>query len=160
MNSDTPMTITGNLTADPELRFTASGLPVADFTVASTPRRYDKATGEWVDGDTLFLRCAAWRDLGEHCAESLAKGTRVVAAGRLRQTHWETPEGDKRTAFQLDVDEVGPSLRWATARVSKTSRERPPLADPWGASTPHDEMTEVTKTEPAAATVPADEPPF
>lgn len=158
MMNDTPMTIVGNLTADPELRFTPSGVAVADFTIASTPRRFDKDTGSWVDGDTLFLRCAAWRDLGEHCADSLTKGTRVVATGRLRQTHWETPEGDKRTAFQLDVDEVGPSLRWATARVSKTTREKAPISDPWPAPTPRDEMTEVTKTDPAAAS--AERPPF
>jgi single-strand DNA-binding protein len=156
MNNDTQMTITGNLTADPELRFTPSGHPVADFTVASTPRRYDKDSGEWVDGDPLFLRCAAWRNLGEHCAESLTKGMRVVATGRLRQTYWETPEGHKRTSFQLDVDEVGPSLRWATARVSKVTRDKAPIADSWPSPDPATEPTEPTKP----ATVPADRPPF
>ncbi len=130
MSNETPITIVGNLTDDPELRFTPSGVALARFTVASTPRRFDKATGEYIDGETLFMRCAAWRELAEHVAESLNRGHRVVVAGRLRQSNWQTPEGDKRSSIDLDVDEIGPSLRWATAKVTKTTRSGPGATDP------------------------------
>ncbi len=121
MAGETTLTIVGNLTADPELRFTPNGTAVANFTVASTPRSYDRATGQWVDGDALFLRCTAWAQLAEHTAESLTRGARVIVTGRLRQRSFETREGDKRSVIELDVDEVGPSLRYATATVTKTT---------------------------------------
>lgn len=122
MAGETVITIIGNLTADPELRFTPSGAAVANFTVASTPRQYDRQTGEWKDGDALFMRCSVWRDAAENVAESLVRGSRVIVSGRLRQRSFETKEGEKRTVVELDVDEIGPSLRYATAKVNKTSR--------------------------------------
>ncbi|WP_017972412.1 single-stranded DNA-binding protein [Actinopolyspora halophila] len=112
---ETVTTVVGNLTADPELRFTASGAAVANFTVASTPRYYDRQSGEWTDGEALFLRCNIWRQAAENVAETLAKGMRVVVQGRLRQRSFETKEGGKRTVVEMEVDEVGPSLRYATA---------------------------------------------
>ena len=121
MAGDTTLTIVGNLTADPELRFTSTGTAVANFVVASTPRTFDRSTGQWVDGEALFLRCTAWAQLAEHTAESLTKGMRVIVAGRLRQRSFQTREGDKRSVIELDVDEVGPSLRYATATVTKTT---------------------------------------
>ncbi|MCX5121243.1 single-stranded DNA-binding protein [Micromonospora sp. NBC_00362] len=145
MANDTTVTVVGNLTADPELRFTPAGVALVKFTVASTPRVFDRASGEYRDGDPLFLTCTAWRDLAEHIAESLAKGTRVVVAGRLRLSRWENEEGEKRSAYGLDVDEVGPSLRFATATVKKTSRTRSggdgftpeaPADDPWSTAAP------------------------
>ena len=123
---DTSLTITGNLTADPELRFTDSGIAVAAFTVAASRRVYDQATGSWKDGDTLFLRCSAWRDLADHAAESLSKGMRIIVTGRLKQRSYETPEGDKRTVYELDVEDLGPSLKWATAKIARTSRDTVP----------------------------------
>ena len=111
---------------DPELRFTPAGQPVARFRIASTPRYRDNATGEWQDGDTLFLRCSAWRDLADHAAESLTKGMRVIVTGRLKQRQYETPEGDKRTVYEIDVDDLGPSLKWATAKIAKTTRDKVP----------------------------------
>lgn len=122
MAGETVITVIGNLTSDPELRFTPNGAAVVSFTVASTPRTLDKATNEWKDGDTLFLRCSAWRQMAENVTESLAKGSRVIVQGRLKQRSFETREGEKRTVVELDVDEVGPSLRNATAKVNKTSR--------------------------------------
>jgi single-strand DNA-binding protein len=122
MAGETTLTIVGNLTADPELRFTPAGHAVADFTVASTPRNYDRQAGQWRDGEPLFLRCTAWRQLAEHTAESLTKGTRVIVTGRLRQRSFELAEGGTRTVTELDVDELGPSLRHSTARVTKTTR--------------------------------------
>jgi len=119
---DTVITVVGNLTADPELRFTPSGAAVANFTVASTPRTFDKNTNEWKDGEALFLRCSVWRQAAENVAESLQRGTAVIVQGRLKQRSFETKEGEKRTVYELDVDEVGPSLRWATAKVTKASR--------------------------------------
>jgi single-strand DNA-binding protein len=119
---DTVITVVGNLTADPELRFTPSGAAVANFTVASTPRTFDKNSNEWKDGDALFLRCAVWREAAENVAESLHKGTAVIVQGRLKQRSYETKEGEKRTVVELDVDEVGPSLRRATAKVVKAAR--------------------------------------
>ena len=122
MAGDTVITIVGNLTGDPELRFTPSGAAVANFTVASTPRTFDRQSGEWKDGETLFMRCSVWRDAAENVAESLQRGTRVVCQGRLVSRSFETKEGDKRTVMEMQVDEVGPSLRYATAKVNKTQR--------------------------------------
>ena len=145
MANDTTVTVVGNLTADPDLRFTPAGVALAKFTVASTPRVFDKASGEYRDGDPLFLTCTAWRELAEHAAESLRKGTRVVVVGRLRLSRWETDEGEKRSAYGLDVDELGPSLRFATANVRKMTRSggtghHPetviPADDPWMTATP------------------------
>ena len=122
MAGDTVITVIGNITDDPELRFTPGGAAVANFTVASTPRFLDKASNEWKDGDTLFLRCSVWRQVAENVAESLQRGTRVIVQGRLKQRSYETKEGEKRTVVELEVDEVGPSLRYATTKVNKTSR--------------------------------------
>ena len=122
MAGETVITVVGNLTDDPELRFTPSGAAVANFTVASTPRTLDKATNEWKDGDALFLRCSIWRQAAENVAESLQRGMRVVVQGRLRQRSYETKEGEKRTVIELEVDEIGPSLKYATAKVTKASR--------------------------------------
>jgi single-strand DNA-binding protein len=119
---DTTITVVGNLTADPELRFTPSGAAVANFTVASTPRIYDRQSGEWKDGEALFLRCNIWREAAENVAESLTRGARVVVTGRLKQRSFETREGEKRTVMEVEVDEIGPSLRYATAKVNKASR--------------------------------------
>jgi single-strand DNA-binding protein len=122
MAGETVITVVGNITDDPELRFTPSGAAVANFTVASTPRTLNKQTNEWEDGEALFLRCSIWRQAAENVAESLQKGARVIAQGRLKARTWETREGEKRTSFELDVDEIGPSLRWATAKVTRASR--------------------------------------
>ena len=122
MAGDTVITIIGNLTADPELRFTPSGAAVANFTVASTPRTFDRNSNEWKDGETLFMRCSIWRDAAENVAESLQRGMRVIASGRLKSRSYETKEGEKRTVIEMDVDEIGPSLRSATAKVNKTQR--------------------------------------
>ncbi|MEZ0446375.1 single-stranded DNA-binding protein [Cellulomonas sp. ICMP 17802] len=122
MSGETVITVIGNLTGDPELRFTPSGAAVANFTVASTPRTFDRQSNEWKDGDTLFLRCSIWREAAESVAESLTKGTRVIVTGRLVQRSYETREGEKRTVYELQVDEVGPSLRYATAKVTRTQR--------------------------------------
>jgi single-strand DNA-binding protein len=122
MAGDTVITIIGNLTADPELRFTPSGAAVANFTVASTPRQFDRQSNEWKDGETLFMRCSVWRDAAENVAESLQRGARVIVAGRLKSRSYETKEGEKRTVVEMDVDEIGPSLRSATAKVNKTQR--------------------------------------
>lgn len=122
MAGETVITVVGNLTADPELRFTPSGAPVANFTIASTPRIFDRQANEWKDGDALFLRCSLWRDAAENVAESLTKGMRVIASGRLTQRSYETREGEKRTVVELQVDEIGPSLRYATAKVTRGSR--------------------------------------
>ena len=122
MAGETVITVIGNLTGDPELRFTPSGAAVASFTVASTPRTLDKATNEWKDGEALFLRCSIWRQAAENVAESLQKGMRVMVQGRLKQRSYETKEGEKRTVIELDVEEVGPSLKYATAKVNRTTR--------------------------------------
>ena len=149
---DVTVTVVGNLTDDPELRFTPSGAAVANFTVASTPRFLDKNTNEWKDGDALFLRCSIWRQAAEYVAESLQRGTRVIVQGRLRQRSYETKEGEKRTVVELEVDEVGPSLRYANAKVNKVQRagggggggggfgggggNSAPVDDPWGSAPP------------------------
>jgi single-strand DNA-binding protein len=122
MAGETTITIVGNLTDDPELRFTPSGAAVAKFRIASTPRTLDRQSGEWKDGEPLFLACNIWRDAAEHVAESLQRGARVIVQGRLRQRSYETREGEKRTVYELEVDEIGPSLRYATAKVQKMAR--------------------------------------
>lgn len=148
MAGDTIITVVGNLTSDPELRFTPSGAAVAGFTVASTPRHFDKQSGEWKDDDALFMRCSVWRQAAENVAETLTRGMRVMVTGRLKQRSYETAEGQKRTVVELEVDEVGPSLKYATAKVDKVTRgsdgpdyredrgaarqEKPRSDDPWG----------------------------
>lgn len=147
MAGETIITVVGNLTADPELRFTPSGAAVANFTIASTPRTFDRQTNEWKDQEALFLRCSIWREAAENVAESLTKGQRVIAQGRLKARSYETKEGERRTSMELDVDEIGPSLRFATAQVNRNQRgqqqgggynqqpQRRPQqgqADPWG----------------------------
>ncbi|HEX5253637.1 MAG TPA: single-stranded DNA-binding protein [Mycobacterium sp.] len=162
MAGDTVITVVGNLTADPELRFTPSGAAVASFTIASTPRQFDRNTNEWKDGEALFLRCSIWRQAAENVAESLQRGMRVVAQGRLKQRSFETREGEKRTVIELDVDEVGPSLRYATAKVNRTQRGSSSggfgssgsgggdaVDDPWGTPPP-----------PSGGGGFSDEPPF
>jgi single-strand DNA-binding protein len=149
MAGETIITVVGNLTSDPELRYTQNGLAVANFTIASTPRNFDRATNDWKDGEALFLRASVWREFAEHVAGSLTKGSRVVATGRLKQRSYETKEGEKRTSIELEVDEIGPSLRYATAQVTRaaSSRDgggassagggRPQVADePWAAAAP------------------------
>ena len=174
MAGDTIITVVGNLTADPELRFTPSGAAVANFTVASTPRMFDRQSNEWKDGETLFMRCSVWRDAAENVAESLQRGSRVIVTGRLKSRSYETKEGEKRTVVELEVDEVGPSLKYATAKVNRVSRSseggfgggggggygggsggggggssQAPSDDPWGSAPP-------AGSGPAAD----DEPPF
>ncbi len=143
MANDTTLTITGNLCDIPELRVTPAGVALCKFAVASTPRVFDKASGQYKDGDPLFMTCTAWRDLAEHVAESLTKGARVIVTGRLKLSRWDTPEGEKRSAYGLDVDEVGPSLRFATATVKKLARsgagpgsDTAPADDPWATAAP------------------------
>ncbi|WP_156761636.1 single-stranded DNA-binding protein [Microbacterium karelineae] len=121
MAGETVITVVGNLTADPELRYTQSGVPVANFTIASTPRTFDRQANEWKDGEALFLRASVWRDFAEHVAGSLTKGMRVIAQGNLRQRNYETREGERRTSIELDVQEIGPSLRYATAQVTRAA---------------------------------------
>ena len=159
MAGDTTITVIGNLTDDPELKFTPSGAALTRFRVASTPRFLDRQSGEWRDGDPLFLSCSIWRQPAENVAESLKRGSRVIVTGRLRQRSYETREGEKRTVIELDVDEIGPSLRYATAQVQKLSRSsasarsgaaRSAEDDPWA-------------TSPASASAGGgfdDEPPF
>jgi single-strand DNA-binding protein len=150
---ETTLTIAGNLTGDPDLRYTPTGTAVAAFTVAASRRVYDAESGQWKDADTLFLRCSVWRQLAEHAAESLRKGMRVVVTGRLKQREYETSEGDKRTVYEVDADDVGPSLRWATAKVAKTTRERAPH--------PADDDQWASDYEPAGAAAGfTDKPPF
>jgi single-strand DNA-binding protein len=144
MAGATIVTVVGNLTDDPELRFLESGVAMSKFTVASTERTYDSKAQQWKDGDPLFMRCTAWRQLAEHVAESLSRGTRVVVTGRLRQSQWETPEGQKRSSIDLDVEEIGPSLKFATAKVNKMARSKGgdgftpdnPPDDAWSSATP------------------------
>lgn len=121
MANETEITVVGNLTADPELRFTPAGAAVANFTVASTPRTFDRQTNDWKDGDAMFLTCSVWRQAAENVAETLTKGMRVIVQGRLKSRSYETREGERRTVFEIDVDEVGPSLRYASAKVTKTT---------------------------------------
>ncbi len=148
MAGDTTITIVGNLVADPELRYTPTGQAVANFRVASTPRSFDKAANEWKDGESLFLACNAWRTLAENVAESLQRGMRVIVTGRLKQRSYETKEGEKRTVYEVEVDEVGPSLRNATAKVIKAARSD-------GGNRP-----EPSAAKPADDSGFSDEPPF
>ena len=135
MSNDTTITVIGNLTNDPELRFTPSGSAVANFTVASTPRTFDRNGNEWKDGEPLFLRCSVWREMAENVAESLTKGMRVILSGDLKQRSYETKEGEKRTVIELEVQEIGPSLKYANAKVNRTQRngnvQQPPTQDTW-----------------------------
>jgi len=163
MANEPTTTITGNLTADPELRFTPAGRPVASFTIANTPRFPDRGTGEWKDGETWFVRCSAWGDTAENIAGSLSKGAAVIAAGRLRCRTWETTEGDKRATVELTVDDIGPSLRRALVKVTRATRERATGTAAPATTAPSAEPD--TWTTPAPAPVPAagpadDEPPF
>jgi single-strand DNA-binding protein len=152
MAGETVITVIGNLTSDPELRFTPSGAAVANFTVASTPRTFDRQSNEWKDGEALFLRCNVWRQAAENVAESLTRGSRVIVSGRLKQRSFDTKEGEKRTVIELEVDEIGPSLKYATAKVNRTQRgstsgggfgssgsdagggNSAPADDPWGSA--------------------------
>jgi single-strand DNA-binding protein len=141
MANDTVITVVGNLTADPELRFTQSGLAVVNLTIASTPRSFDKQSSEWKDGDALFLRASAWREFAEHIAGSLTKGTRVIAQGRLAQRSYETKEGEKRTSMELEIDAIGPDLRYSTAAVTRASSgsnatSNAPAEEPWATTAP------------------------
>jgi single-strand DNA-binding protein len=157
---ETPITVVGNLTDDPELRYAPSGAAYARFTVASTPRTYDKTTGQWRDGTAMFLRCTAWRDLANHIAETLGKGTRVVVTGRLRQHNWQTPEGENRSMLGLEVDDIGPSLRFATAKVAKVQRNGAPSGpanDAWNTPAP---AGATASTGGWGAPSTGDEPPF
>lgn len=145
MTNETVITIVGNLTADPELRYTQGGLAVANFTIASTPRIFDKTRNEYVDGEALFLRASCWRDFAEHVAGSLTKGSRVIATGRLKQRSYDDRDGNQRTAIELEIDEIGPSLRYATAqivRASSSGQGAPAgLPDTWAPAAPSDEET-------------------
>ena len=167
MAGETVITVVGNLTSDPELRYTQNGLAVANFTIASTPRTFDRAKNEWIDGEALFLRASVWREFAEHVAGSLTKGARVIASGRLKQRSYETKEGEKRTSYELDVDEIGPSLRYATASVTRAQSSggaRGGAADtfggaveePWAPSTPPSGGDDVWNTPGAYS----DETPF
>ena len=162
---DIQVTIVGNLTADPELRFTPSGQAVANFTVASTTRLLDKQTNEWKDGDTVFMRCAVWRQYAENVAESLTRGSRVIVTGRLKQRSYETKEGEKRTVVELDVDDVGPALKNATAKVSKVARQGggggfggAPSDDPW--ASPVESGASSSPAAGSGGSSSYDEPPF
>jgi single-strand DNA-binding protein len=155
------MTVVGNLTDDPELRFTTSGAAVAKFRIASTPRTFDKQSGEWRDGDPLFLTCNIWRDAAEHVAESLTRGARVIVHGRLRQRSYETREGEKRTVYELEVDEIGPSLRYATATVKRMTRGNGAAAKTAPAAMGDDPFSMPAPTPaPASGSAFDDEPPF
>jgi single-strand DNA-binding protein len=167
---ETVITVVGNLTSDPELRYTQNGLAVANFTIASTPRSFDRASNDWKDGDALFLRASVWREFAEHVAGSLTKGSRVIATGRLKQRSYETKEGEKRTSIELEVDEIGPSLRYATAQVTRTTggsgaggggssrggSQQQVAEEPWAASAPDSSAADVWNT-PGSYT---DETPF
>ncbi|HEX3731983.1 MAG TPA: single-stranded DNA-binding protein [Mycobacteriales bacterium] len=155
MAGDTGITLVGNLVDDPELRFTTSGAAVAKFRIASTPRTFDRQTNEWKDGESLFLTCNIWRQAAENVAESLQRGTRVIVQGRLKQRSYETREGEKRTVFEVEVDEVGPSLRSATAKINKVARSGGFSGnsgggndDPWAAATPASGGTSAASDEP------------
>lgn len=167
MAGETIITVVGNLTADPELRYTQGGLPVANFTIASTPRSFDRAANEWKDGEALFLRASVWREFAEHVAGSLTKGSRVIATGRLKQRSYETKEGEKRTSIELEIDEIGPSLRYATAQVTRAAgggnggggQSRPQVADePW--STPGSQTGGTADAWSAPGTSYGDDTPF
>src|SRR4051812_21446907 len=167
---DTPITLIGNLVDDPELRFTQNGQPVTRFRIASTPRFFDKAAGDYKDGESLFLTCNIWRQAAENVAESLQRGNRVIVSGRLRQRSYETREGEKRTVYELDVDEIGPSLKYATAKLTKTTRSGAgdgggggggQSNDPWATGSSSGGGQQGAANDPWAAPVGgSDEPPF
>ncbi|HEY8456150.1 MAG TPA: single-stranded DNA-binding protein [Actinopolymorphaceae bacterium] len=168
MAGDTVITLVGNLVDDPELRFTPSGAAVSNFRVASTPRTFDRQTGEWKDGEALFLTCNVWRQTAENVAESLQRGMRVIVQGRLRQRSYETREGERRTVYEVEVDEVGPSLRYASAKVTRTTRSQGGNFgdDPWQ-SQPGGSRGGAPAEDPWSGQPPAgqaggsyDEPPF
>lgn len=148
MSGETFITVVGNMTADAELRYTQNGLAVANFSIASTPREFDRAANDWKDGEPLFLRCTVWREFAEQVAGSLFKGSRVIAQGRLRQRSYETQSGEKRTSYEMDIDEIGPSLRYATAQVTRVqsgsrtqdrnNAGRGRQEEPWAATPPSD----------------------
>lgn len=162
MAGETIITVVGNLTADPELRYTQGGLAVANFTIASTPRTFDRTANDWKDGEALFLRASCWREFAEHVAGTLTKGSRVVATGRLKQRSYETKEGEKRTSMELEIDEIGPSLRYATAQVTRApggsdrsggsnsnsggARQQAAADEPWAASAPASSGDDVWNT--------------
>jgi len=176
MAGETTITLVGNLTADPELRFTPSGAAVANFTVASTPRTFDRQTNEWRDGDAMFLNCAVWRQAAENVAESLQKGMRVIVQGRLRSRSYETREGERRTVFEVDVDEIGPALKYATAKVSRNTGSgqggggRAPAGsggsggnygeDPWATGAPSAGASRAQQTSDPWNTPQSEDPPF
>lgn len=176
MAGETVITVVGNLVDDPELRFTPSGAAVANFRIASTPRTFDRQANEWKDGDALFLSCSVWRQAAENVAESLQRGMRVVVQGRLKQRSYETREGEKRTVYELEVDEVGPSLKYATAKVTKTQRSGGGFGggapsgggnDPWSTSSGGQGAAQQSQggqsqggNDPWAGGAAADEPPF
>lgn len=142
MAGETVITVVGNLTADPELRYTNNGVPVANFTIASTPRTFDRASGEWKDGEALFLRASVWREFAEHVAGSLTKGMRVIAQGRLSQRSYQDREGNQRTAIELEVDEIGPSLRFATAQVTRVASGGGRGGQQFGGGQPRQQVSE------------------
>ena len=169
MAGETVITVVGNLVDDPELRFTPAGVAVAKFRIASTPRSFNKTTNQWEDGEALFLTCSVWRQAAEHVAESLARGLRVIVQGRLKQRSYEDREGVKRTVYELDVDEVGPSLTFATAKVTKASggnRSGTATDDPWAGAKPANGQQQgngwqATQQQPAQQGAGhSDEPPF
>ena len=169
MTGETVITVIGNLTADPELRWTQAGAPVADFTVASTPRAYDRNAGEWRDGDTLFMRCSVWRETAENVAESLRKGMRVIVQGRLTQRSYDTQQGERRTVVELQVDEVGPSLRRARAQVTRVQAQAAsaPSASAPGSASVQDAggwmpsaMLDAQQHDPWGSQSASSEPPF
>lgn len=168
MAGETVITVVGNLTADPELRYTQNGLPVANFTIASTPRTFDRQANEWKDGEALFLRASVWREFAEHVAGSLTKGMRVIATGRLRQRSYQDREGQNRTAIELEVDEIGPSLRYATAQVTRAASNGGETASAsastaqWAAATPGGKVdsNEAWSTPDAAWSPGGDDTPF
>jgi single-strand DNA-binding protein len=163
MAGETIITVVGNLTADPELRYTQNGVAVANFTIASTPRALDRQSGEWKDGDPLFMRASVWREFAEHVASSLTKGARVVATGRLRQRSYETKEGEKRTSIELEVDEIGPSLRYATAQVQRQAGGAKPtgaMEDSWSAPAAGGAVQDPWATAAPADAAPIEDAPF
>ena len=157
MAGDTIITIVGNLTGDPELRFTPSGAAVANFTVASTPRTFDRMTNEWKDGDAMFLNCSVWRQVAENVAESLTKGMRVIVHGRLKSRQYETQSGERRTVFEVEVDEIGPALKYATAKVNRNPQQGGQSSGSAGWSAPAEPQAQAADPWASAQ---SDEPPF
>ncbi|GAA2534925.1 single-stranded DNA-binding protein [Microbacterium mitrae] len=151
MAGETVITVVGNLTADPELRYTQNGLPVANFTIASTPRTFDRQANEWKDGEALFLRASVWREFAEHVAGSLTKGMRVIASGRLRQRSYQDKEGNNRTAIELEIDEIGPSLRYATAQVTRAASGGAGGGSNFGGGAPRQQVAEEPWATPGSA---------